>query len=292
MDPLTNEVVVNEDAALDAELEATLSAIKTGNESPAPVAEVKAEEPTPVETKAEDTSTPPEVKKDEYEFRVPNKGKFESDESYEKRIELMDLVKKRKLAKTEDQKQNISEQIQTTKNQLKTLNGKDRFTNPLVESEAQVLEEDEALKADRERLQQLGGATKEDIVEVLRQERAAAEVQSTLKSFVDRYGELKDDDTREVFFDFVDSNYNWQNKSGKELMTVLELARESMFKPSETISERVLAGANVQEKVNAMQFPGGTVITKAAMSPEVKQSVSELMATGMSEAKALELLSD
>ena len=292
MDPLTNEVVVNEDAALDAELEATLSAIKTGNESPAPVAEVKAEEPTPVETKAEDTSTPPEVKKDEYEFRVPNKGKFESDESYEKRIELMDLVKKRKLAKTEDQKQNISEQIQTTKNQLKTLNGKDRFTNPLVESEAQVLEEDEALKADRERLQQLGGATKEDIVEVLRQERAAAEVQSTLKSFVDRYGELKDDDTCEVFFDFVDSNYNWQNKSGKELMTVLELARESMFKPSETISERVLAGANVQEKVNAMQFPGGTVITKAAMSPEVKQSVSELMATGMSEAKALELLSD
>ena len=84
MDPLTNEVVVNEDAALDVELEATLSAIKTGNESPAPVAEVKAEEPTPVETKAEDTSTPPEVKKDEYEFRVPNKGKFESDESYEK----------------------------------------------------------------------------------------------------------------------------------------------------------------------------------------------------------------
>jgi hypothetical protein len=292
MDPLTNEVVVNEDAALDAELEATLSAIKTGNEPHAPEVEVKAEAAAPAEAKAEDTSTPPEVKKDEYEFRVPNKGKFESDESYEKRIELMDLVKKRKLAKTEDQKQNISEQIQTTKNQIKTLNGKDRFTNPLVESEAVVQEEDESLKADRERLQQLGGATKEDILEVLKQERAAAEVQSTLKSFVDRYGELKDDDTREVFFDFVDSNYNWQNKSGKELMTVLELARESMFKPSETISERVLAGANVQEKVNAMQFPGGTVITKAAMSGEMKQSVSELMATGMSEAKALELLSD
>ena len=292
MEPITNEVVVNEDAALDAELEATLSAIKTGNESPAPVAEVKAEESAPAEAKAEDTSTPPEVKKDEYEFRVPNKGKFESDESYEKRIELMDLVKKRKLAKTEDQKQNISEQIQTTKNQLKTLNGKDRLTNPLAESEAEIPEEDESLKADRERLQQLGGATKEDIIEVLKQERQAAEVQSTLKSFVDRYAELKDDDTREVFFDFVDSNYNWQNKSGRELMTVLELARESMFKPSETISERVLAGANVQEKVNAMQFPGGTVITKAAMSPEVKQSVTELMATGMSEAKALELLSD
>lgn len=282
MDPKENEPVVNEDAALDAELESSLAAIKTGNEP-----EVK---PEVVETKAEDTSTPPEVKKDEYEFRVPNKGKFESDESYEKRIELMDLVKKRKLAKTDDLKKDISEQIQTTKSQIKTLNGKDRFTNPLEQSELE--EEDESIKADRERLQQLGGATKEDIQLILQEERKAADVKGTLDKFIDRYVELKDEDTREVFFDFVESNYNWQNKTGKDLMTVLELARESMFKPSESISERVLAGANVQEKVNAMQFPGGTVISKAAMSPEVKASVAELVATGMSEAKALELISE
>jgi len=151
--------------------------------------------------------------------------------------------------------------------------------------------EDEALKADRERLKQLGGATKEDIAEVIQQERIAGEVKSTLEKFVERHSELSDADTREVFFDFVDENYNWQNKSGKELMTVLELARESMFRPSETIQERVLKGANVQEKVNAMQFPGGT-IAKQERSPEMQNSIKELVATGMSEEKAIELLSD
>jgi len=74
-------------------------------------------------------------------------------------------------------------------------------------------------------------------------------------------------------------------------MTVLELARESMFKPSETIQERVLKGANVQEKVNAMQFPGGT-IAKTDYSPEMRKDLDELIATGLSEEKAVELLSD
>jgi len=119
----------------------------------------------------------------------------------------------------------------------------------------------------------------------------ANDVKNTLDKFVERHTELGDEDTREVFFDFVDSNYNWQNKGGKELMTVLELARESMFKPSETIQERVLKAANVQEKVNAMQFPGGTV-AKTDFSPEMRKDLDELIATGMPEEKAIELLSD
>ena len=179
---------------------------------------------------------------------------------------------------------------------MKNLNGTDKITNPLnqksgVETEKKVEVEDEALKADKERLKQLGGTTKEEVQEILQKERQAIEVKSTLEKFVDRHTELKDEDTREVFFDFVDSNYNWQNKSGKELMTVLELARESMFKPSESIQERVLKGADVQNKVNAMQFPGGT-IAKQEYSPEMSNSIKELVATGLSEEKAIELLSD
>ncbi|MGI9142559.1 MAG: hypothetical protein ACR2IJ_05165 [Fluviibacter sp.] len=297
MEEPTNEtVVVDDEAALDAELAASFEAVKAGKELTAPEAEVKTETPAPAEAKVEDTSTPPEAAEEKYEFRVPNKGKFESDEAYEKRIELLDLVKRRKLATSEEQKTIITDQIKTAKNQLKTLNGTDRFINPLDKGEdkTEVKEEvvDEALKADQDRLKQLGGVTKEDMQAMLQQERQAAEVKSTLDSFIDRHPELKDEDVREVFFDFVDSNYNWQNKGSKALMTVLELARESMFKPSETIQERVLAGANVQEKVNAMQFPGGTVVTKPTMSPEVKKSVDELVATGMSEEKALQLISD
>lgn len=291
------EVIVNEDAELDLALEASIAELKAGKEL-APKEPTKPEpkvEETKPEEKKEETSEPPvvEVKKEEAEFRIPNKGKFESDESFEKRVELLDLVKRRKAAKTDDQKQQISEEIKKTKSQIKSLNGTDKIINPLNEKVVVDTkeEEDPALKADKERLKQLGGATKEDIEQIIHKERLATEVKGTLDHFIDRHAEFKDEDTREVFFDFVDQNFNWTNKSGKELMTVLELARESMFKPSETIQERVLKAADVQNKVNAMQFPGGTV-AKQNHSPEMQKSIDELKATGMSEEKALELLSD
>jgi len=308
---IETEVIENpeaDEAELDKVLEESIESVKAGNELTPPV-EKKEVETEKVDPKTEpekeksedhapeDPSTPlaGEEKSAEYEFRVPNKGKFESDESYEKRIELLDLVKRRKLAKTDEQRLALTDEIKTAKSQIKTINGTDKVTNPLLKKQEEVIEkpieEDETLKADRERLKELGGATKEDIAKIVRQERLATDVKNTLDSFVDRHSELKDEDTREVFFDFVDANYAWQNKGGKELMTILELARENMFKPSETIQERVLNGANVQEKVNAMQFPGGT-IAKTDHSPEVRKSIDELIATGMSEEKAIELLSD
>lgn len=291
------EVIDAEEEALDRELAESIAAVQAGNVL-APIEPVKPEvklEVTPVKPKEESASTipPAEVKEENYEFRVPNKGKFESDESYEKRVELLDLVKRRKLANTLEQKQVLSEQIQTTKNQLKNLNGSDKITNPLNPVEGAVQqEEDETVKADRERLKSLGGVTKDDIQEIISERETTANIKTTLENFVGRHSELKSDpDVREVFFDFVDANYNWQGKTGKELMTVLELARENMFKPSETIQERVLIGANVQEKVNAMQFPGGTN-ARTEYSPEMRKSIDELKATGMSEEKAIELLSD
>ncbi len=293
------EEVVDE-TELDKELEASINSLQAGKVL-SPKEEAKGEEPkeaTPEVKKPEETSTPPidEKKSEEYEFRVPNKGKFESDESYEKRIELLDLVKRRKLAKTDEQRLLLAEEIKTAKSNLKTLNGTDRFTNPLNQKSDEVPEkplepEDETLTADKERLKQLGGATKEDIEAIIQKERLSTDIKNTLDKFVDRHAELKDIDTREVFFDFVDSNYNWQNKGGKELMTVLELAHENMFKPSETIQERVLKGANVQEKVNAMQFPGGS-IAKTDFSPDMRKSIDEIVATGVSEEKAIELLTD
>ncbi len=299
MEPKDKKTEVDADeVALDKELAESIAAVQAGKvlqtESEVKVEpEIKPED-APVKPKEEITSeTPPvEAKEDNYEFRVPNQGKFESDESFEKRVELLDLVKKRKLATTPEQKQALSDQIKTTKSQIKNLNGSDKITSPLNTAESTVQpEEDEATKADRERLKQLGGATKEDIEEIISERELASNVKNTLENFVGRHPELKDDDVREVFFDFVDSNYNWTGKSGKDLMTVLELARENMFKPSETIQERVLKGANVQEKVNAMQFPGGTT-PKTDYSPEMRKSIDELKATGMSEEKALELLSD
>jgi len=294
---IKDEITVDADeAALDKELADSIASVQAGKPLAPEVPEapeVKTED-TPEAPKEEQTSVAPidETEDKGYEFRIPNKGKFESDESFEKRIELLDLVKRRKSAITPEQKQSLSEQIQTTKGQLKNLNGNEKIINPLnpVENTVQP-EEDPSVKADRERLKELGGVTKEDIQEIIADRETTANVKNTLDSFVQRHPELKDADVREVFFDFVDSNYNWNGKQGKELMTVLELARENMFKPSETIQERVLKGANVQEKINAMQFPGGT-IAKSGYSPEMRKSIDELKAAGMSEEKALELLSD
>ena len=106
-----------------------------------------------------------------------------------------------------------------------------------------------------------------------------------------RHPQLADEDVRDVFFTFVDNNYNWQGKTGKDLMAVLEFAREAYFRPSETIQEKVLKAAKVQEKVGVMQFPGATD-SQSGISPELKQSIEELKATGMSEEKAIELLSE
>ena len=48
---------------------------------------------------------------------------------------------------------------------------------------------------------------------------------------------------------------------------------------------------DVKEKINAMQFPGGS-IAKTDYSPEIRKSIEEMKASGISEEKAIELLSD
>lgn len=302
MDPEKVENIekpVDDEAELDAALAANIEDFKAGkkpeeiSDKPETKVEEKVDDPAAPapETKVEDTSTPPaEAKEGEVDLRVPNQGKFESDESYAKRVDLFDLVKRRKAATTPEAKAKLAEEIQKTKGQIQNLNGADKINNPNPVEEKKV-DEDPALAADRETAKRLGLASKEDIQEVLRQERVAVETKNTLERFVEKHPEFKDEDVREVFFDFVDSNYNWKDKTGKDLTTVLELARENMFKPSETIQERVLKGANVAEKVNAMQFPGGTG-GKVGLSADKKASLDELTATGMSEEKAMELISD
>lgn len=287
---------IEDEAALDAELAASIEAVKAGQvleEKPQSQPQATGATGPTGATGAEgegDGASQPTGPDGEAEFRIPNKGKFESDESYEKRIELFDLVKRRKAATTPEAKEALSVEIKKAKGELKTLGATERFIQPKAEA-TPTGEDDPDLAADKERAKALGLLTKEDAAELVQQERLTQEVQSNLKTFVERKAELKDEDVREVFFDFVDANYVWQGKSGKDLIAVLEMAHEAMFRPSETVQERVLKAAGVQEKVNAMQFPGGTG-AKTTFSPEMQKSIDELKATGMSEDKAIELLSE
>lgn len=308
-----------DEAALDAEIEASINSVKAGETigekqpdgSVTPTGQTGAPAPTgptgataPTGESAPTGSTGPtgptgeesgdsQPNAEEQEFRIPAKGKFESDEAYEKRTELFDLVRRRRAATTPEAKAKLTEDIKSAKQALKDMGTSGRFTQQRAESSptGPTGEVDPNLAADQARLKELGGATKEEVEEIVRNERLQQEVQSTLQKFVDEAPELKDPDVREVFFDFVENNYVWQGKSGKELMATLGMAYENMFRPAETVQDRVLKGAEVQTKVNAMQFPGGTG-SKTTHSPEMQKSIDELKATGMSEEKALELLTE
>lgn len=287
---------------LDAEIEKSINAVKAGetlkDEDPEGQTEEKEEQETPEgatgseeESGEKDSDSQPSDEEGADAFRIPEKGKFESDEAYEKRVELADLVRQKKAATTPEAKEALSAKIKETRKEVGRADIAGKFTQPSTENVPQKEDEDPDIAADKARAKELGLATPEDIQKAIQQERFQQSVQDTVSNFVDRTKELSDPDVREVFFDFVDQNFIWQDKTGKELSTVLALAKEAMFKPSETIKDRALKASDVQNKVGAMQFPGGTG-TKVNFSSDMKQSIEELKATGMSEEKAIELLSD
>lgn len=303
-----------DEAALDAALESSIAAVRAGQTlEAAPAATGQTGEAVPTGPTGEtaptgatgptgDTGSTGEAATGETsatgatgedEFRIPNQGKFESDEAYSKRVELFDLVKQRKAATDSAVKAQLTEKIKSAKGELKTLGGTERFI-PSKDGEGATGatgEVDPELAADKERLKLLGGATKEEVEAIVARTAHEATIRSDVNNFVGAHPELKDEDVREVFFDWVDSNYLWQGKSGTALKSILEMAHDAYFKPTQSVQDRVLKAADVAGKVGAMAFPGGTG-SKTSYSPEMKQSIDELKATGMSEDKAVELLSN
>lgn len=290
-----------DDAALDAEIAASIDSVKAGETlASAPTGET-GEAPTGATgaTGEAPTGEPqPTGATGEADIRLPNKGKWESDAAYEKRVELFDLVKKKQGATTQEAKDALNAEIKRVKGELKTSNIAERFIQPKTEdatgptgASGETGEIDPNLAADQARLKALGGLTREEMRAELQQERHDAAVENDLKNFVGGHEELKDSDVRDVFLDFVEENYAWQGKSGAALSAVLEMAYENMFRPAESVQDRVLKGADVQAKVNAMQFPGSTGGGNTR-SPEQQKELDELKSTGMSEEKALELMSD
>lgn len=311
-----------DDSVLDAELEKSIAEVKagktledtkseaagqgatgatgpTGPEAPtgptgpdAPTGATGPEAPTGATgpTGEESGDSQPDGAEGEDVFRIPQQGKFETDAAYEKRVELFDLVRRRRAATTPEAKEALSTEISKTKSDLKTLSGVERFTQQKPEDTPES-EPNPELDSDKAKAKELGLMTREEAAEFFREQQMTKEVESDLKSFIADHKELQDEDVREVFFDFVDNNYNWQGKTGNDFKSVLGMAYENMFRPAESVQDRVLKSAGVAEKVNAMQFPGGTT-TKSSHSPEMQKSIDELTATGMSEEKAIALLTE
>ena len=256
--------------------------------TPVTPAESETVEPASQEVSTEDTSSQVSAQEDkskgsegqqesEYDFRAPIRGKFESDESYQVRFEIAQKIQERNNAKSQADYNKIQEEIKSLRSELSSIGLNEKITRS---------HNNHTVGASPESNDSLA-----QVHDLIRKEFETREISSTLNNFVAKHKELQDEVTRDVFFDFVENNFNYQGKTGQDLARVLELARSAMFRKSESIQDRVLKSANVQEKVNAMQFPGGTV-TRQGMSPELQKAHEELKGQGLSEEQISVLLSD
>ncbi len=290
------DVDTDADLELDNEINATMSKIKNAEQpesaNPTETVESKVEEtqssPSTESPSSEDTS-PKESQtetQEEFDFRQPIQGKFESDASYHLRLQIAERIKERKLASNESEKNAIQKEIGELRKEFRsiTINRSPSFNNDSHSSDVQSPQEtlQDKIEVDPKSLEQI-------IEQKVQSERVRIETESVINTFFDKYKDFKDPDTKQVFIDFFDSNYKIDGKGPKEVVQTLELARSAMFRPTESIQEKVIKSAGVQEKVNAMQFPGGTIV-RSGLTADQQQSVNELKATGMSEDRARALI--
>ncbi len=289
--PIVETPVVDDESQLDAEIDGTISKIKAvqtevayppeSAESPSEKSDAGAEAPPAEEAKPDNG---PETEEPSFELREPVRVKFETEESFNTRVRLFNLVKQKKASQDPQEKEDIQKQMTEIRDSLRSL---DRFTSPKDGNAPEVVQPSPA-PTDNDSV-----VRKEDLPKILEEMRMETEAKVTIDSFFDKHPEFKDPAVREVFTDFFDSNYKLDGKNAKGISEVLELAHGAMFRQNESVQERVLQGADVMEKVNAMQFPGGTVV-RTGLTPSQDASIKEMMAANpnMSEDRARELILD
>lgn len=216
---------------------------------------------------------------DEAGFRVPSQGHHESDAAYAKRVELAELVYQRKNAKNDDEKSQIESKMESTRADLRKLNTQNFNRQETSNNEGSSTNDDQQQKPDDVR---------RIVEEAIIAHSQETETRRVLSEFVNNNKQLQDPDFREVFFDFVDSDFNWQGKTPDQLNNILGLALTAMTGPVETFNDRVVKSTDAQKAVNAMNFPGGSVADQG-FSKAREQQIAELEATGMSREKAIEL---
>jgi hypothetical protein len=235
---------------------------------------------TAVETPSQEAQT--DEKNPSYDLRVPVKGPLETEESYAVRLQISEMLKKRETAATEDEKSEVQKELKKFREEFGHLinSNRSQFSQNRDDAPSNVQPDDGS---------QRKFVSVDELDEILAEKQIQTENKFIIDSFFSKHPEFTDQNVRDVFVDFFDSNYKIDGKSGTQIAQVLELARSAMFKPTQSIEERVLKGANVQNKVNAMQFPGGTIV-RNGLTPDQQKSVDEMKAAGISEDRARELI--
>lgn len=291
------DVVIEDDSAFDAELTQQITQMAEQNGAAKPPETVEPISPDTQVPSEASTVTPsaeevPPVKIDEaqtptepYEFKQPVKGQFESEESFAMRQSLALLIANKKASNNPQEQEVIQNQIKEIRQDLKNLKP-DIITKPSNHNDGTPsnVQPEEGYQASQ---------TPEDIakqvLETIKIEQYNESMTNEVNSFLNKHPEFQDPAVRETFIEFFDENYKLEGKSPEQSRLVLELARQAMFRPDETIQERVLKAAGVQNQVNAMQFPGGTVV-KQALPKHQQDSIDEMVKAGISEERAKELI--
>lgn len=289
--PIEND---DEDLELDKSIQDTIASLntKTDNiEGGVPSEQTEPETTTDKTEVDEDEVDLSTVEKgtaetqEESDLTIPIRGKFETDTSYAVRMKIAEMIKAKKQAETVVEKNEIQEELRSFRKEFGNLinNNKSQLSfnnNDNAPSDVTPEKGESGRYIDESQLEQ-----------ILSERETTFKNKNVVDSFFKTYKEFNDDSVKQVFIDFFDSNYRIDNKVGEQITETLELAREAMFRPKQGIQERVLKSADVNQKINSMQFPGGTV-TKSALTPQQQKSVDEMVNAGVSEEKARELISD
>jgi hypothetical protein len=292
------DVIIEDDAAFDAALDQQITQMAEQNGAAKPPETVKPTSPDTQVPSEPSTVTPsaeevPQVKQDEaqtqpepYEFKAPIKGQFESEESFAMRQQLALLIANKKASNNPQEQDVIQNQIKEIRNDLRNLKpdiiNKPSNNNDGTPSNVQPEEGDQTVQTPQDIAKQ--------VLETIQTQQYNESMTKEVNSFLNKYPEFKDQEVRDTFIEFFDDNYKLEGKTPEQCKMVLELARQAMFRPEETVQERVLKAAGVQNQVNAMQFPGGTVV-KQALPKEQQDSIDEMVKAGISEERAKELIS-
>ncbi len=298
---LVPEIDTN-DSDLDASIASTISQIKAeqnGSANPTETTEKPVEVTPPatsVEAPSAEDATPKESQPEDpakpYEFKTPVKGKFESEESFNLRVQLANLVHAKKAANNPEAQQALQDQIKELRNEMRTLKPESVITR------SQSSNSDEGAPANVQPQQGNSQDNPTDpnviaqiAIQQLQEQQHTVAMAETINDFFGKNPEFQDQDVRDVFIEFFDSNYKLEGKTPAQAITTLELAKQAMFRPDETIQERALKAAGVQKEVSAMQFPGGSV-PQQGVTQEQQNSINEMVAAGISEERARALILD
>lgn len=257
-----------------------------------PPAKVEETPAKPVEVKKEEPATPaiPEKKVDEKPPEAPAATDRQPVPAVDEpawrvnlRKKLIDARTAKRAAQTPEQKATADAEIASAQRDLAT-NDRVRGYKPSQE-DIDVLsqyKDPTLLENDKNRVRALGKdaglATRDDVREEIRdvisQEREISTRNQTLKDFFKDYPEVYDNpENRELFFETVENYSQYQGKDADELRFIFESTHAGLF--PDDFETKLAKSQKLKDKMDAVQFNGGSAAAAAKPKDPEKERLKK-----------------